>query len=114
MSDISLSEALRQLRAELTKAQNDADPNGLRFDMREIELELQIAASKETELKGQAEGSGSIWSVVTAKVGGSAARTSGEDLTHRIKLTMGLSPDKDGNPQKIAGRDAPPAQSGGS
>lgn len=73
--------------------------------MREIELELQIAASKETEVKGQAEGSGSIWSVVTAEVGGSVySKPMRETLTVRLTLVPGLPEgltDENPPPQRI-------------
>lgn len=108
MSDISLSEAIQNLRSELAKAQRDAEPTGLRFDMREIELDLQIVANKETKVTGQVAGSGSLWQLVTVKIDGNASRSSRQDHTHRIKLKMGLAPDKDGKPQTVGDYDDPP------
>jgi len=103
MAGLSLSDAIRHLRRELAQAQAGADPKGLRFEMREIELELQLVANEVTDLEAQGDAGGSIWSVVTLKGSASASRSTGEDRTHRVKLTMGLAPKPDGKPSLISG-----------
>ena len=62
MSKLSLSDAIESIRSELAAAQRKGEQADLKFEVGEIELELEIAA----EL-GATAGAEAKWWVVTAK-----------------------------------------------
>lgn len=79
MASLSLSQALSELRDELRDAKLSADPS-LKLTITSIQLDLVL----EVETRGSAEVKGSVWSVVTGKVG--AER--GQARTHQLSLTI--------------------------
>lgn len=79
MSQISLSEAIRNLRAELLAAMR-ADPgDALRFRLGPIEMELEVAVSREASAKG-----GFKWWLVEA----GAEAKGGQVAKHKLKLVL--------------------------
>ena len=79
MPDVPLAGAIRQLRAELTKAMEEAEGETLQFELGDIELELQLEVSQE------AKGDVGIrfWLV---SLGGSAGASKAS--THTLRLTL--------------------------
>ena len=77
---VSIADAMDSLRQQVLEASVLAQNNSLRFTVREIEVEFQVALT--TELQGTAQVS--IWSVLT--LGGGASRSS--ERTHRVRLVL--------------------------
>jgi hypothetical protein len=76
---IPLGEAIRALRKEIVAAVREGQDEDLRFGLGPIELELQMAMSREAG----AEAGISFW-IVT--IGGKASTTSAQ--THTVRLTL--------------------------
>lgn len=80
MSNIRLNEMIRELRSELLIAKGEAEDEELRFQVEDIEIELEIMTSK------KADGSGKIeFFVCTAELGGELAQSSKQKLKLRLK-----------------------------
>ncbi|MEO8938645.1 MAG: trypco2 family protein [Burkholderiaceae bacterium] len=79
MAQIALSEAIQNLRSELTLAMKAGAGEALQFQLGPIEMELEVAVEKESEGKG-----GIKWWIIEA--GGGTRQTAGS--THKIKLTL--------------------------
>lgn len=77
---IPLSQALSSLRSELRQAIDSASGEGLRFNVEDIEVELQVVATG----SGGVSAGLNVWQVI--QLGGhvDTARTA----THRIKLSL--------------------------
>ena len=87
---IGLSEAIRSLRKEIHEAMDEADPN-MSFELGDIELEFQLAMTREGTAKVEAK----FWVLELGGVEGKLGQTK----THSIKLK--LKPmDKHGKPIK--------------
>lgn len=80
MTDISLSEAIASLRAELQQAMDEGVGQPLRFLVSSIDVELEVALT--TKMSGKA--SAGLWKVLTAEAGAEHGRS----RTHRIKLSL--------------------------
>ena len=91
---VSLSDAIRDLRNELIEARNAGDGKSLKFEIEDIELELQMVST----IKGKG-GAKIGWGILGAEAGieDSSART------HRLKFKMKLAPDETGNKPFISG-----------
>jgi hypothetical protein len=79
MSGLRLSDAIADLRAELTRALNEGTTEALQFDVGPIELELELAVTTEGGVKAETK-----WWVVS---GGADARAE-RGTTHRLKLVL--------------------------
>ena len=79
MSNITLSEAIQNLRSELLIAMQADATDELRFRLGPIEMELAVEVTREATAKG-----GLKWWLVEA--GGEGKR--GSSATHKIKLTL--------------------------
>jgi hypothetical protein len=100
MSKLSLSDAIESIRSELIKAQLRGKGEEMRFEVVDIELELEIAGevSKSTGFKAS-------WWVVTGEVG----TQSKESTRHKLKVKLNpigidgrsvkVSKELDSNPQ---------------
>ena len=91
MSGIALSDAIADLRRELTRALEQGADDTVRFAVGPVELELQVELTASASGKAETK-----WWVVSA-----AGELSGERATtHRLKLT--LQPQIDGASLQIA------------
>jgi len=79
MTDIPLSQMLTDLRAELIEAQQAGSDQPLQFEIQDIELELQMTTTQETNGKGKVH----FW-VFNAQAGAKA----GHSGSHTIRLRM--------------------------
>jgi NTP-dependent ternary system trypsin peptidase co-occuring protein len=79
MGQIELSEAIANLRAELTTALEHGADEALRFDVGQIELELELELTVSGGAKAEAK-----WLVVSFGGEAKAERAS----SHRIKLIL--------------------------
>lgn len=81
MPNITLSDAIQNLRGELTIAMQRAseDKDALHFQLGPIEMELEVAATRVAEGKA-----GIKWWLVEAGVGGKLESSS----KHKIKLVL--------------------------
>lgn len=79
LKKIALAEMLSDLRAELLKARSDASESELRFEIADVELEVQLSVTK------GAEGGGGVkfW-VYNAE----AQVSANEAKTHKLKLRL--------------------------
>jgi Trypsin-co-occurring domain 2 len=77
--DLALADAIEALRGELETAMVAGEGERLRFALGPVEMEFEVAISRERTAKG-----GIAFWVVT--LGGEAGRTSA--TTHRVKLTL--------------------------
>ena len=79
MSNITLSEAIQNLRSELLAAMQADASEALRFRLGPIEMELEVEVTREVSGKG-----GLKWWLIEA--GAEAKR--GTSATHKIKLVL--------------------------
>jgi len=93
MAHVSIAEAMQSLREQVLEAAQQAKDSSLRFTVREVEVEFQVALS--VELRGSTKVS--LWKVVS--VGGDAGRTS--EGVHRVRMV--LEPRKTGAPAPATG-----------
>lgn len=86
-SKIELADVIRQLRAELQKAMEEGEDEGLRFRVADLELELQVAVTKSAEATARAGGGLKFW-IFNAEAGaeGKGAVESERIQTLRLKL----------------------------
>lgn len=90
-ANVSLADAIKQLRAQLEEAQSEGKGKALRFAAKNVEVELNIV------FKSEVEGGAGVkaWFLDVSGKG----RASGE-ATHRIKLV--LEPfDESGKPVQV-------------
>jgi hypothetical protein len=79
-NDIALSDVIVDLRRELLKAQEKGRDQDLKFRVEDIEVELQVTATKEAG----AEGGGKFW-VYNAKAQGKLGKQSVQKLKFKLK-----------------------------
>lgn len=77
--DVTVSEAIRMLRAEIDKARKEGDGEQLRFRIPSVEVELTIALKSEVGGKAGVK----AWFV---ELSGNAKRA--DEMTHKVKLTL--------------------------
>ena len=98
MSGVELSRMLASLRAELWKAQQEGDSQDIKFDVKDVELELQVTVADEGSGKG-----GVKFLVFNAEVGGKTSSQSVQKI--KLKLTPKT---KSGDPIAVADEDERP------
>lgn len=93
-----LADLIESLRSELQDARNRGAKEPLKFDIDEIELELDVKITKATSKEGSVKGGFKFkfWVVTeaNAETTGNASNYSGREQTHRMKLK--LRPNFDG------------------
>jgi hypothetical protein len=95
---IELAEMLTELRAQLLKARGEGAGEALKFEIADVEIEVQIATTKEAEGKGGVK----FW-VYNAEAGVAAS----EGTTQRLKLKM-QPIGADGKPLAVSDKDRLP------
>lgn len=105
---LSLSDAIGNLRSELLKAQKAGAKDDLKFEVKEIELELQLVACELVEGEVAAEGEFSVWSVLTTKIGSKVKGSSSDEHTHRVTMKLAVAPNEDGSTRQIKGEGEEP------
>ena len=80
MSKIRLNEMIQDLRSELMEAKEAGEGKALQFLVEEVEIELEVLASK----TGGAGGKVDFW-VFTAELAGELAEASKQKLKLRLK-----------------------------
>ncbi|MFH7594775.1 trypco2 family protein [Streptomyces racemochromogenes] len=94
MDEISLSEALRQLRSELYQAQTDAAGQQLRFEVEKAELELEVEFRRDGTGKVKVS-VGALGTKGEAEAGGARGAVRRERLTLTLNvLDEALGPDR--------------------
>lgn len=94
MADLELASVIRQLRAELNSAMNDAEDERLRFELGPVELSLTVTVSREA-----APGAKIRFWVVEAGADARVSREAAQDI--KLVLTprdMQAPPGPDGKP----------------
>ncbi|MGH3008533.1 MAG: trypco2 family protein [Gaiellaceae bacterium] len=91
MPEVLLTDAIRQLRSQLTESMEHGEDEKLRFVLGDIDLELQVIVSKE----GKGEAGIKFWLV---SVGGTATASTGTTHTVRLRLTPEM---KDGAKARV-------------
>jgi hypothetical protein len=92
MADVSVEDAITDLRTQLQKAAAAGANESLRFIPKSVEVELLIKLSTAAEVKAGAK----LWSIFDFSASGKIA----DETTHKVKLT--LEPvGKDGKPALI-------------
>jgi hypothetical protein len=79
-SRMSLAEMILNLRKDLREAQKQAEKEDLRFQVEEIELEVQVTTAKE----GEGKVGVNFW-VYTAEAGGGIRREDAHTLRLKLK-----------------------------
>lgn len=90
---IELAEAIGQLRAQLNQAIKKGKGEDLRFEVQDLELELQVVVTKEAKASGKAEAGVKFWLLGAGKaeVGGELSRETAELQKIRLKLRPKLA-----------------------
>ncbi|WP_444961984.1 trypco2 family protein [Nocardiopsis sp. M1B1] len=97
MPTIGLSQAIKELRDELTAAQREKKENGIGIEIVEAEVELLL------EARGEGAGKAGVsFGVVSLGADGKVSRKN----THRITLKLALT-DADGGNLAISSRNRP-------
>ncbi len=90
-SEIPLADVVRELRRELMSAVAAGEGEGLRFEVRDLEVEMQVVVTKGGSGELSGEGGVKLW--VLAKTGG---KVTGQYESSRIqKVTLKLRPKLD-------------------
>lgn len=84
MTDITLPEAIGQLRADLALAQQQGEGQQIRLAVQEVQIELSIVA----KLGAEAGGGIKAW-VIDASAKGSKARESGHKIILKLEARSG-------------------------
>jgi hypothetical protein len=84
---LPISQAIAQLRDEITRAMRQAESEDIQFKLESVELTLQLVATTDTKLNAGA----GVWQVVT--VDGSVDR--GTERTHQVTLVLKPTNSKD-------------------
>ncbi len=102
-SEIPLAEVVGQLRRELTTAVEAGKGEGLRFEVRDLEVEMQVVASKGGSGELSGEGGVKLW--VIGKAGGKVSGTyeSSQIQTVKLKLRPRFDGDDDDDFVMLAG-----------
>ena len=79
LNKIELAEMLAELRAQLLSAQGEGAGQDLKFEVSDVELEVQLETTKKADGKGGVK----FW-VYNAEAGVSGS----EGMTHRLKLKL--------------------------
>ena len=87
-TNIELSELIVELRRELLEAQTEGEKQDLKFHVEEIDVELQIAVSKEVEGKGGVK----FWVVCSAEAGAKLASETTQTLRLKLKPLASQGP----------------------
>ena len=88
MSEIELSEAISQLRMQLETAIKEGKGKDLRFEIQDLELELQVVATKDAKIGGQVEAGVKFWLVGGGKAAGEGGISQGSSSLQRLKLKL--------------------------
>ena len=87
MAEILLSEVVKELRRELQETMAEGDGKSLRFEVENLELEMQVVVTKEAGAKATSEGRIRFW-VVDAKTSGEIAGKYTTSQVQRLKLSL--------------------------
>lgn len=103
MPEIPLGEVVGQLRQELMAAVEAGKGEGLRFEVQDLEVELQVVATKSATGELGGEGGVKLW--VIGKAGGKVSGTyeSSQIQTVKLKLRPRLDGDDDDDFVMLAG-----------
>ncbi|MFF2525211.1 trypco2 family protein [Streptomyces liangshanensis] len=82
---ISLNEALREVRQELYRAQDEATPEQFRFEVEQVELTLEVEFRRDGNGKVNVE-----VGALGSKFGGEAGGGAGSTLRQTLTLTLQL------------------------
>ena len=82
VSRMSLAEMIVKLRKDIRQAEQQAAQEDLRFQVEDIELEVQVTTAKE----GEGKAGVNFW-VYTAEAGGSISRETAHTVRLRLKPT---------------------------
>jgi hypothetical protein len=80
MNTIRLKEMIQNLRSELIEAKDEGEGETLQFLVEDVEIELEVLASKKAEGGGKVE-----FLVYTAELAGELAKSSKQRLKLRLK-----------------------------
>ena len=109
---IELAEAIGQLRAQLNQAIEKGEKETLRFEVVDLELELQVVVTKEAKASGKAEAGVKFWLLGAGKaeIGGELSRETAEFQKIRLKLRPTVPGPEEGERQSalIADQDDEP------
>ena len=102
-SKMSLADMIVKLRKDLRQAQKQAAQEDLRFQVEEIELEVQVTTATESEGKLGVN----FW-VYTAEAGGGVSREDSHTLRLKLK-PLPIDTERGPQPMTISGPSAMPA-----
>ena len=85
-SEIPLGEVIDQLRREMLVAIEAGSDEGLRFEVQDVEVEMQVVVSKGGSGELSGEGGVKLW--VLAKAGGKVAGKYESSQIQKVKLSL--------------------------
>lgn len=85
-SEIPMAEVVRHLREELTSAVEAGKGQGLRFELQELEVEMQVVVSKGASGEFGGEGGVKLW--VVGKAAGKVAGSYESSQIQKVKLKL--------------------------
>jgi hypothetical protein len=80
MAQISLEDAIKDLRTQLQNAADQGSDAAIRFIAKSVEVELSIVINREAEVKAGVK----LWSIFDL----SGSAKAGDENTHKVKLTL--------------------------
>lgn len=99
-SEIPLAHVIRQLRQELQSAMQAGEGESLRFEVQDLEIEMQVLVTRGGS--GEVSGGGAVkfW-VLDAKAGAKATAKYESSQLQKIKLRLKPKTVKDGKPGTV-------------
>ncbi len=94
-SEIPLAEVIGQLRKEMLATVEAGKGEGLRFEVQDLEVELQVVVSRGGSGELSGEGGAKLW--VLAKTGGKVAGKYEASQIQKVKLKLRPKLDGDGD-----------------
>lgn len=85
---IELAEAIGQLRNQLSRAIEDGEGQDLRFEVEDLELELQVTVTKDAEIGGSVEAGVKFWLLGGGKASAEGGLSEGSSHLQKIRLKL--------------------------
>ncbi len=85
---IELAESIGELRAQLDRAIKDAEGHHLRFEIQDLELELQVVATKDAKVGGKVEAGVKFWLLGGGSASAEGSLGEGSSQLQKIKLKL--------------------------
>ena len=85
---VELAEAIGQLRTQLNRAIREGEGEDLRFEVKDLELELQVVVTKDAKVAGKVEAGVKFWLLGAGTASAEGGLSKSESQVQRIRLQL--------------------------